>query len=221
MTLLSSLRCLQLSSANLPVGGFTYSQGLEWAVEAKWVTNQQQTKNWLLQQMNSTIVYGDLPILNRLYKSTLNNDKRNFEYWTKRLLRLRETNELRQEEQHRGQAFVRFLNGLGYNNDWQFIIKYSQLAGFAWYGATSGLSLNEVQICWSYSWLESNIMAAIKIVPLGQQSGQQLIYELSTLLPTIIEQANQLDDEDIGAGSPLMAIASSCHETQYTRLFRS
>lgn len=221
MTILSNLRCLQLASTNLPVGGFTYSQGLEWAVEAKWITNQLQTKNWLLQQINSTVLYCDLPILKRLYKSTLDNDKHSFEYWTMKLLRLRETNELRQEEQQRGQAFSRFLNGLGYNNDWQFIIKYSQLAGFAWYAATTSLSLNEVQICWSYSWLESNIMAAIKIVPLGQQSGQQLIYELSTLLPNIIEHANQIDDAYIGASSPLLAIASSCHETQYTRLFRS
>ena len=219
--MLEYLRNLQLASANLPVGGFTYSQGLEWAVEAKWVTNQIETKDWLIQQMYSTLRFCDLPILARLYQCTIDQDEQGFSYWIKNLLRQRETSELRLEEQQRGKAFFRFLQGLGGIYPWQNLLMQSQLAGFAWYGATSKISLEDLQISWSYSWLESNIMAAIKLVPLGQQAGQQLIYQLSTLLPSIITQANAIEDNDIGAGSPLVAIASSCHENQYSRLFRS
>lgn len=219
--MLQYLRNLQLASANLPVGGFTYSQGLEWAVEAKWITNQIETKDWLIQQMYSTLRFCDLPILARLHQCTINQDEKGFSYWTRNLLRQRETSELRLEEQQRGKAFFRFLEGLGFIHPWQTLLIQSQIAGFAWYGAKNKMSLEDIQISWSYSWLESNIMAAIKLVPLGQQAGQQLIYQLSTLLPSIIKQANDVKDDDIGAGSPLVAIASSCHETQYSRLFRS
>lgn len=225
MSVLSLLRILQVSSANLPVGGFTYSQGLEWAVEAKWITTPNENENWLTMQMQTTLRYCDIPLLTRLYHALLANDLVQIQYWSDFLLSCRETAELRAEEQQRGAAFIRFLQGLpAFRLPEEALlpsIKQSQLAGLAYYCVQEKISLSILHTSWCYSWLESNIMAAIKLVPLGQQAGQQQLYKLSQQLPSIIEQANQINDADLGSGSPLVAIASSCHETQYTRLFRS
>ena len=68
------LRLMQLSSPSLPVGGFTYSQGLEWAVEQQWVADKPQLQAWLAEQIHSTLVYVDFPVLLRLHAAAEKND---------------------------------------------------------------------------------------------------------------------------------------------------
>ena len=69
--------------------------------------------------------------------------------------------------------------------------------------------------------MESAVLAGIKLVPFGQQAAQRLLLQLTEQLPFTVETALAVTDDDIGAGFPLMAIASSRHESQYSRLFRS
>lgn len=222
---LAKLRLLQLISANLPVGGFTYSQGLEWAVEARWVTDVKQTQLWLERQISTTLTYCDLPLLQRFYHcfQTAPIDCSAVKGWLTWLLSSRETFELRQEEQQRGQAFSRFMAGLPLTCPAELrpLLAQSQLAGLAWFAFQQQISLHDVQLGWCYNWLEGAVMAAIKLVPLGQQAGQALIFTLSEQFPACITQANHVGDSQLGGGSPLLSIASAAHETQYSRLFRS
>lgn len=221
--LLQQLRLLQLASTNLPIGGFTYSQGLEWATETGWVNNENQFRYWQQQQISQTLFYIDWPILKRLYISCQLNDREKFQYWNQFLLSNRETRELRFEEQQRGLAFVRLLDGWGLcpNPDWFNLLQISQLGGIAWVGYKWKLPLRELTLTVGYNWLENAVMVGAKLVPFGHQVAQILLQDLCGLLAEKLESALSLTDDDLGAGLPLVAIASSRHETQYTRLFRS
>lgn len=220
---LKLLRLLQLASPGLPVGGFTYSQGLEWAVEAGWVRGVEGFADWQRQQIEDTLVYLDWPVLARLYRACEAGDAAAFARWSDFLLANRETAELRTEERQRGAAFARLLDGwqLGQDPAWRPAVELSQLGGMAWLAAHWQIPLRDLALGHGFSWLEGAVMAGVKLVPFGQQAAQSLLRDLSEDLTAVLDRALALTDEDLGGGLPLLAIASSRHETQYTRLFRS
>ncbi|PWB32381.1 urease accessory protein UreF [Pseudomonas sp. SDI] len=217
------LRLLQLTSPNLPVGAFTYSQGLEWAVEAGWVRGAEGFADWQREQVQDTLVYLDWPLLARLYTACADDDAEAFAHWSRFLLANRETSELRLEECQRGKALMRLLDGwqLGQAPQWRDSLELSQLGGMAWLAAHWQIPLRDLALGHGFAWLEGAVMAGVKLVPFGQQAAQGLLRDLSAELPDLLERALSLADDELGGGLPLLAIASSCHETQYTRLFRS
>ncbi len=220
---LKLLRLLQLASPNLPVGGFTYSQGLEWAVEAGWVRGAEGFADWQRQQMHDTLGYLDWPLLARLYRACEADDAAAFAHWSWFLLANRETAELRSEECQRGKALTRLLDGwqLAQDPAWRASLELSQLGGMAWLAVHWQIPLRELALGHGFIWLEGAVMAGVKLVPFGQQAAQTLLRDLSEALPAVLQQALNVPDEELGGGLPLLAIASSRHETQYTRLFRS
>lgn len=220
---LALLRLLQLASPGLPVGGFTYSQGLEWAVEAGWVKDIASFSAWQREQLHDTLGCVDWPVLARLYHACLIADAQAFSQWSRFLLANRETAELRLEEQQRGSALARLLDGwqLGQAPAWRTSLELSQLGGMAWLGAYWAIPLRQLALGIGFAWLEGAVMAGVKLVPFGQQAAQTLLRDLGQDLPAVLDQALALGDDQLGGGLPLLAIASSRHETQYTRLFRS
>lgn len=220
---LQLLRLLQLASSGLPVGGYTYSQGLEWAVEAGWVRAADGFAAWQRAQIEETLVHLDWPLLARLYAACEVGDAAAFKRWNQLLLASRETRELRTEERQRGQAFARLLDGwpLGQSPEWRESIGLTQLGGMAWLALQWQIPLQALALGIGWSWLEGAVMAGVKLVPFGQQMAQSLLRDLAAELPAALERALAVADDDIGAGLPLQAIASACHETQYSRLFRS
>lgn len=220
---LGLLRLLQLASPNLPVGGFTYSQGLEWAVEAGWVRDAEGFRAWQREQLEDTLGHLDWPLLARLYRACLGEDAESFARWSRFLLANRETAELRLEEQQRGRALARLLDGwqLGQAPEWRAGLELTQLGGMAWLAVHWGVPLRELALGHGFAWLEGAVMAGVKLVPFGQQMAQSLLRDLCAELPAVLERALELPDERLGGSLPLLAIASARHETQYTRLFRS
>ncbi|RCL23250.1 urease accessory protein UreF [Pseudomonas sp. AFG_SD02_1510_Pfu_092] len=220
---LALLRLLQLASPGLPVGGFTYSQGLEWAVEAGWVGDVEAFAGWQREQIDDTLARLDWPVLARLYQACQAEDAESFGHWSRFLLANRETAELRLEEQQRGAALARLLDGwqLGQATPWRASLELTQLGGMAWLAAHWAIPLRQLALGHGFAWLEGAVMAGVKLVPFGQQAAQTLLRDLSQGLPAALDQALALDDDQLGGGLPLLAIASSRHETQYTRLFRS
>ncbi|MFP2375813.1 urease accessory protein UreF [Enterobacter ludwigii] len=217
------LRLMQLSSSSLPVGSFTWSQGLEWAVEAGWVPDAEAFKNWQILQMEQSFFCVDLPLFSRLYQACEQNDLATATRWTAYLLACRETRELREEERNRGAAFTRLLKSWEPDcpAEWRTLFMQSQLSGMAWLGVRWGISAHELALSLGYSWIESAVMAGVKLVPFGQQAAQQLIIDLSDHFAAGLEPAFSRGDDALGAATPLSAIASARHETQYSRLFRS
>lgn len=217
------LRLMQLSSSSLPVGSFTWSQGLEWAVEAGWVTSTDAFKRWQTQQMEQSFFCVDLPLFIRLYQACEQQDLVTAKRWTAYLLACRETRELREEERNRGAAFTRLIKSWepDCSPEWLPLFTQSQTCGMAWLGVRWGIGVRELALSLGYSWIESAVMAGVKLVPFGQQAAQQLIIDLSNHFADGLEQAFLRSDDEIGAATPLSAIASARHETQYSRLFRS
>jgi urease accessory protein len=219
-------RLLQLCSANLPVGGFSFSQGLEYAVEMGWVNNPTSTKEWVNFNLHQSIAHTDLVLLNRLHKALLEDDFAGFHTWNQHALACRESNELYLADVAMGKALMRLLKdiqGIDSHHYMELIREkhISFVSAFALSAYLFGLELSEMQsgFCWAY--IDNQVAAATKLVPLGQTQGQNLLFELSEQVEEAIEQANQIDDENIGASLPRLAMASAWHETQYTRLFRS
>lgn len=224
---LPSLRLLQLISPNLPTGAFTYSQGLEWAVECGWLKNKTDTQHWLQSVLHDSLQTLELPLLARLFDAVKNNDYTKFQHWSQWLYASRETSELRSEEQQRARALYTVLKKLPDSEqwpeleNWQPSLKRCQLASYALAAHHWKIPIKDLLTGYSWSWMENVVAAAIKLVPLGQTEGQSLLYQFSTEINTAVEHANALADDEIGASTPALAIASSLHETQYSRLFRS
>ena len=164
----------------------------------------------------------DGPVLVRLYQAWQTDDIAQIQHWNDWLLSCRETMELQVEDQHLGMALGKVLDGLELN--WSarwgeiasaYITPYG-LAATAW-----KIPLPSALSAYFWSWLENQVLAAIKLVPLGQLSGQRMLFELAKNIPDYVENSLLMEDQKIGGSLPMLAIASSRHETQYTRLFRS
>lgn len=217
------LRLLQLASSSLPVGSFTWSQGLEWAVETGWSDSVETFAHWQTQQMENNFFSVDLPLFARLYRACEQNDIEAARRWTAYLLACRETRELREEERSRGVAFTRLVIDWQPEcpQSWRTLFADSQLCGMAWLGVQYRIPLHDLALTLGYSWIESAVMAGVKLVPFGQQAAQRLIISLCDRYTQGMAQALECPDENIGSATPLAAIASARHETQYCRLFRS
>lgn len=214
------LKLFQLCSANLPVGAYAFSQGLEYAIESAWLKSADDVEQWLEMQLHQSLARVDLPILLRIYQALENKDEAQLIYWNDYLLSCRESKELRLGDTATGEALNRLLlqldvplcSGL---QEAGFVALFAQ-AAFYW--QCSG---HQCALGLAWSWLENQVMAATKIVPLGQTRAQQLSITLSQQIPSAIEFASNLPDDELGACLPGLAIASMQHETQYSRLFRS
>lgn len=220
---LALLRLMHLISPTLPIGSFTYSQGIEWAVETGWIKDVASLQTWLVSQLNSSMAQLELPLLKRLYLAWQAEDLQAVEYWIAISNASRETSELLLEEKNRGRALTDLLIALEIPQAAQHkpLLSQSQVAAFALASLHWQVPLEQAAYGYAWSWLENLVLAAVKIIPLGQTQGQKLLHQMMPLLLSVIEQGLNLPDDEIGAAMPALAIASSRHETQYTRLFRS
>jgi urease accessory protein len=217
------LRLLQLASPSLPVGAFTYSQGIEWAVEAGWIRGAGDLEEWLADQVEDGLANLDIPLLARMTDACTARDEAALAHWCDIAGAWRETAELRAEERNRGRALANLLVSLdvGHAAPWRDTLARSPLAGFALAAVHFAIPRATTAYGHAWSWLENLVLAAVKLIPLGQTDGQRTLLRLAERLPAAVEHGLALPDEEIGASLPALAIASSAHETQYTRLFRS
>ncbi|MGD9212652.1 MAG: urease accessory protein UreF [Desulfobacteraceae bacterium] len=217
------MRLLHLVSPSLPTGAFAYSQGLEWAIEAGWICDADTLQTWLTDLIHQSQTFVDIPILKRMYIACRDRKEAELTIWCDHLLAMRESNELRLEEQHRGRAMATLLKGLQmpFFNGALEIVCNCQLAGFALAAAHWKIPLVQTATGYLWSWLENQVLVGIKTIPLGQTQGHIILLEMDEAIMEAVKRGLKVSDENIGASNPALAIASSLHETQYTRLYRS
>jgi len=220
---LSRFRLLQFLSPAAPVGSFSYSQGLEWAVESAWISNEKEFSNWIQSQIASVLPEQELPLLIRLYESAAAGDQAGFAHWGQFSLALRDTAELRNEELARADAYVRILDVIEpIANPWQrHDLAKTPLASLAYFSVKQFIDLQSLLEAYAHFWLETSIVNGVKIIPLGQSAGQRMLFELSPQLIGAINTSRKIDDDQVGLSLPAMSHASSCHEVQYSRVYRS
>jgi len=165
----------------------------------------------------------DIPILSRMYSAIQNDDVEKLELWCGTLLACRESSELQEEEQTRGRALATLLENLHLLKVCipKTTVQKSQLAGYVLAAIQWEIDLQDAAQGYVWAWLENQVITGIKIIPLGQTQGQQLLMQCSSEIPHIVDYGLQLKDQEIGGSSPALALACSMHETQYTRLYRS
>lgn len=223
MTDISLIRLMQLSSSTLPVGGFTYSQGLEWAVECQWVNTEQELHDWLADLIETNLQNLEIPILLRMVQACQTQDELRLSHWIDILLAHRETSELRLEEKNRGRAMVRLLQNLDMDlaEQWKRVLAKSQTAGFALALCQWNIPVQQGAQGFAWSWLENIVISGVKLIPLGQMAGQRILRDLAQPLAVAVDKSLSVSDDNVGSSAPALAYASARHETQYTRLFRS
>lgn len=220
---LALLRVLQLASPALPIGGYAYSQGLEYAIEQGWVSGLDSACDWVRGLAINSIGRLDSPLLLRQYRALESDNLQRFGEWNDWLLASRETAELYLEDSQQGGALLRLLKSLEIpaaitwpTGEPLALVSALAMAGQHWSTGDRALALGAL-----WSWLENQAGAATKLIPLGQTDAQRLLDRLLPELPAIVDRAAELDDAELGAGLPGLAFASARHENQYTRLFRS
>lgn len=220
---LSMLRLCQLVSPALPIGAYNFSQGLEYAVHMNWVHDEVSTFNWVSGVAQHAVATLDLPLLLRMHAAWTVNDADNARYWSAYLLGSRESEELRAEERHLGRSLAKVLVSLKVEpaSLWIKDVDASYACLFALAASHWQIGSTQTASAYLWAWCENQVLAAVKLLPLGQTAGQRILNDLLQNIPVMVSAAAGLSDDDIGVAVPMQGLASIWHETQYTRLFRS
>ncbi len=204
---MSLARLLQLASPALPVGAYSYSQGLESAIGAGLVHDAQSAERWIGDVLELSVGKMEAPVLWRMMHGEALNEL---------FLASRETAELRAETLQMGYSLQRLLAALGLGTVPSDEVSYP--AAYAHAVLRLQIQPREALIAYLWSWLENQVMAAVKAVPLGQTAGQKILLNLGARLDVLADQAPRLEPANF---TPGLAVLSAQHETQYSRLFRS
>jgi urease accessory protein len=219
-------RLLQLASPMLPVGAYSYSQGLEWAIECGDVHSLASANTWIANVLSLYQTRFELPILYRMYQAWQADDLIAIEEWDAYFQAGRDTAEALAESRQMGYSLRRLLNDVG-TLPAAFMQKMNSLETpsfpivYAGVAHIWNLPAQDMLHAYAWAWVENQVSAAMKTVPLGQVAGQKILLELGESLPQSVASAMQMKDDEISNFSPGLSIAGSRHETQYSRLFRS
>lgn len=221
----SLLQLIWLASPALPVGGFSYSEGLEIAVDRAGVTSEETATAWLTDQLHLTLARGDLAVIAQAIPAWRGHDLQRIRGLNDWVLQTRETSEMRQQAEQMGRSLLDWLR----NHDGAGAARIAACAAmqptypvaFALAASQTAAGVRDCLLAFTFGWAENMMQAALKSVPLGQSSGQRMLARLSRDIPAAVETAMRLPDTGRQAFSPMLAILSSQHETQYSRLFRS
>ena len=217
------IRLMQLVSPALPIGAYAYSQGLEYAVSSGWVRDEKSAFEWISGISGAGLSILDLPVLIRLYGGWQSGDHTVVEDWSRFLLANRESGELVIEDNQVGRALARLLSDIDIqealpwiNHSPATLATLFSLAAVYW-----AIPVLDAVRGYVWMWSENQVIAAVRLVPLGQSAGQRILSKM--ILPMLegVDRAFSIQDDEIGRSLPAWGLASIFHETQYTRLFRS
>lgn len=220
------LQLLWLASPALPIGGFSYSEGIESAVAHGWVHDEASCAHWLSQQLRLSQARGDLSLAAQALRAWREDDSATLRRMNDWLLQTRESAELRLQSEQMGRSLLDWLRNHDTATPAQ--IAQCQALGQPCYPLVMALALaasraapEDALLAYAFAWAEAMVGAAIKSVPLGQSAGQRILARLAAEIPTAVAEAIATDESRRQAFSPMLAILSARHETQYSRLFRS
>jgi urease accessory protein len=224
----SLLQLIWLASPALPVGGFSYSEVLESAVERAGVTTEAAAASWLLDQLHLTLARGDLAVVAKAMPAWRRGDLAHVCELNDWVLHTRETSEMRLQTEQMGRSLVEWLRNQEADAP-ERLREVQALAdmdptypvAFALAASRTLAPVRDGLLAFAFGWAENMVQAALKAVPLGQSAGQRILARLAHDIPEAVDHAMQLMDSQRQAFSPMLAILSAQHETQYSRLFRS
>lgn len=217
---------LRLASPQLPIGGYSYSQGLEMAVENARVSDADSARRWISDQLLLNLARFEAPLLLAHCQAAAAQDWARLRQLCEEHRASRETRELFQESRQMGYSLQQLLNGLPELDeaarDFLAATREPHLAlGWALAARAWTISPDDALAAWLWSWLENQLAVLMKTLPLGQQAAQRLTSELLPLLQQAQQDASQRDPHHFGSAAFGLSLACMAHERQYSRLFRS
>ena len=218
------LHLLQLSSPTLPVGAYSYSEGLEYLTEQKILGDREQLQSWIEQELRYGSIRTETAVMVRAYQCYQTRGEEQLNDWNEWFSAVRETKELRQQSWQMGQSLLKLLVSL--EPDLAAIAKRignpcNYPIAFGLGAANWQIDLEAAAIGYLQSWVTNLIGAGVKLIPLGQTAGQHILQDISQVLAIAKTEILTLKDEELGSCGWGLTLASMAHETQYTRLFRS
>lgn len=221
----SLMQLMWLASPALPIGGFSYSECLEAAVDAGLVTSETEASDWLVEQLHTSLARADLAVIAQAIPAWQQADHTRIAQLNAWVLQTRESSELRAQTEQMGRSLLEWLRNHTTAQAEQIALLASLQPtyplAFALAASATGAPLRDCLLANAFGWAENMMQAAIKAVPLGQSSGQRILSALAANIPAAVDLALGLDDENRQAFSPMLAILSARHESQYSRIFRS
>lgn len=217
---------LRLASPQLPIGAYSYSQGLESAIELGIVHDIESAHTWLADQLALNVACFEAPLLARMLKAAASGEWNQLLEWAEEYTASRETRELHTESRQMGFSLMQLLSKLpDLDEEMQHRLRGIAEPGLplAWALAARiwDLSPRDALAAWLWGWLENQLAVLMKALPLGQQAAQGLLSRLLPKLDEALETALACPDRHLANGTLGLSIASMAHETQYSRLFRS
>lgn len=223
---------LQLASSSLPVGAYCYSEGIETLVEQGVIDDEVTLKQWLQDVLEWGNIQIETAVMIRAYRSLERGNLQELKHWNEWISAAKETEELRQQSWQMGRILIKLLENT--NSPLKLPLSFSleaiqETCGSVYnfpiaFGITAvywQIPLESATLGYLYSWLSNLVNGGVKLIPLGQTSGQQILLDLSTAIFLSTQKVLGLEDEELHSCSWGLTLASMAHETQYTRLFRS
>jgi urease accessory protein len=221
------LRLMWLASPALPVGGFSYSEGLESAVEAGIAGSEATAGDWLLLQLQVLLARADGPVVAQSARAWREHDAGRVAALNEWVRTTRETSESLQQSEQMGRSLLEWLK----NGEQSTDPRIETLAAltpaptwplaFALATVLAGADERAAVLAFFFGWAENMVQAAMKAVPLGQGAAQRMLARLAQAMPHATEDALRRSDDERQSFAPMLAILSARHEAQYSRLFRS
>ena len=222
----SLLQLIWLASPALPIGGFSYSEVLEAAVDRAGVCSEATASDWLRDQLQLTLARSDLAVVAQAIGAWRTRDDERIHALNAWVLQTRESSELRLQSEQMGRSLMDWLRVQ--HPDDAALQGATRLCPSPCYPVAFALAASLTQagapdclLSYAFGWAENMTQAAVKAVPLGQSAGQRMLAMLASEIPGIVAHALHVDDNNRQAFAPMLAILSAQHETQYSRLFRS
>ena len=218
----SLLQLIWLASPALPVGGFSYSEGIEAAVEWAGVDSEAKAAEWIADQLHLSFARVDLAAFAQAIAAWRANDLPRIRELNQWVISTRESAEFFLQTEQMGRSFVEWLKLHHADTAEVFAgLPASYPVAFAFAASRTSAPVHDCCLAFAFGWAENMVGAAVKAVPLRQSAGQRILGRLAQEIPDAVTRATGLSDEERQAFTPLLAVLSARHETQYSRLFRS
>ncbi|NML30871.1 urease accessory protein UreF [Paraburkholderia antibiotica] len=217
---------LHLASPALPIGAFSYSQGLEAAIEAQLITDADSARAWIESGLTDVLARGELPFLAQQIERWRTHDIADLRDANAEFLASRESAELRRETEQMGWSLRQLCVSLEWGDasrraTLSAITPLAQPTAFAFAVHAHDAAVDAALAAYAFSWVENQAAAALKAVPLGQLAGQRIIVALREPIDAAVARALATSRENLNTFAPQLGILSARHESQYSRLFRS
>ncbi len=215
------LHLLQFASPALPIGGYSYSQALEAALEGGIVTDAASGREWIARHLHEVVAQWDAPVFWRLLKAFEARDDAAVALWSERFLASRDSAEFRAETVQMGFSLVRLIAELGVADTSALGPEVALPTAYACAVDALGVPHEEALLAMLFAWAENQVLVCVKSVPLGQVAGQRMLLSLRPDLEQAARHAQTLGDDEMSNWSPGLSILSMRHEVQHGRLYRS